>query len=101
MSYDNMHVISGTDNGMLFIWDTFTTKTNRFLSKLRKRESNSNFESVRVSGEKTPVFAIGAPDKILQLAKMLESGELAVGNIIVTLDGVGTLKVFYNYNNFI
>ena len=97
---NSMHVISGSENGNVYIWNLYSKyvpKLNPFFTK-KKRYKNSSYEFFSVDDSKGCSYAILAPDKVVsdvQRRCSVAQENFIVNNIILVAKQ-GRLLIFYN-----
>lgn len=99
-SHNLMNVISGSENGNVYIWNTYCTwapKINPFFSR-KKNFKNYSYEFFPLTNNKSNTIAIFAPEKVLkevQSKYRLSRSDKIITHIIITICE-GKLKVLYN-----
>ena len=103
-SHNKSHVICGSENGSVYIWNTysqFAPKVNpRFTRK--KQHKNNSYEYFPVTTLKASTIANFAPEKLLKevQTRYLDSGSDIIIGHILTVAAEGQLLVFFNqYRN--
>lgn len=97
-SHNFMHVIRGSENGKIFIWNTFKSEKKRRWTIGRNNEKNNSFEWLVLTKEKCSSEAIFAPDTVLKKVQsdyILSGSEIIISHIVVTAAG-NCLYVLYN-----
>lgn len=99
-SHNSMHILCGSENGKVCIWNTFSNYVSRINRK--KSYKNSSYENFNIGDNKNAVLGVFAPEivsKKVQQALINLDNDLIISHIIV-LANEGKLKVFYNqYKN--
>lgn len=96
----SMHVISGSENGNVYIWNLFSKtvpKLNPLFTK-KQRYKNSSYEFFSVDGAKAYSYARLAPEKIVDdvQRRCNAAQENYIVNNIIIVAKKGFLLVFYN-----
>ncbi|CAG9312939.1 unnamed protein product [Blepharisma stoltei] len=99
-SHNLIHVISGSENGNIYLWNTYCTwapKINPIFSR-KKNFKNYSYEYFPVSKNKSFCSAAFAPDKIVKDVqnrnKRARSDSIVTHIMVVACEG--KLQVFYN-----
>lgn len=96
----SMHVICGSENGYVYIWDKYTKYTPKINTRsAMTRIKNNSYEYFLASSVGKPVSAVFAPLHVVnELQRRMKDigGDIVVGHVIVAGTTDGTLKVYYN-----
>lgn len=99
-SHDFKHVISGSETGEVFIWNTFTYHIPRFNPKILRRstDKNKSYEKFSVRGDKVTCYASCAGERTVSIVneRYEAVGKRGTAGIILSIDCRAKLRVFYN-----
>ena len=97
-SHNFSHVIRGSEDGNVFIWNTFKVEKQKRWSLRRSNEKNNSCEFFKLNKFKGNSDAIFAPSMLIAKVQndYIESGsEIIISHIVITSSG-GRLYVLYN-----
>ncbi|CAG9318455.1 unnamed protein product [Blepharisma stoltei] len=99
-SHNLMHAVSGSENGCIYVWNTYCTwapKINPIFSR-KKNFKNYSYECFPASNTRALCSAIFAPDKVVKEVqtrnKSSKSDHIVSHIVVVACEG--KLKIFYN-----
>ncbi|CAG9313349.1 unnamed protein product [Blepharisma stoltei] len=103
-SHNSMHLVSGSENGKICIWNTFCNwvpRVNPILSR-KKSYKNSSYESFTVGDHKSAAHGVFVPEIVIKKVQqtLLDTGSDLIISHILLIANEGKLKVLFNqYKN--
>lgn len=99
-SHDFRYVISGSETGEVYMWNTFNYHIPRFNPKLTRRTSDKNksYEKFSVRGDKVTCYACSTNERTVNIVneRYEAVGRRGISGIIISIDCRARLRVFYN-----